>query len=84
MNDIIRKRELSWYEADRDRVIKLLSSDSEINHYNIVCFKKDGGLNYLEDNFICFPFHIESEIKILLNDTLDYYNAIIQQIKNEG
>jgi hypothetical protein len=84
MNDIIRKRELYCYEADRDSVIKLLSVDSEKNHFHIVCFKKDGGINYLEDNFICFPFHIESEIKILLNDTLDYYNAIIEQIKNEG
>ena len=84
MNDIIKKREISCYEADRNTVIKLLSEDSEIKYFDVICVKKDGGLNYLTDNFISFPFSLESEIKILLNDALDYYTNIIEQIKNEG
>lgn len=84
MNDLIKKREISCYEADRNTVMKLLSEDSEIKYFDVICVKKDGGLNYLTDNFISFPFSLESEIKILLNDTLHYYNDIIEQIKNEG
>ena len=84
MNDLIKKRELSCYEADRNKVIKLLSEDSEIKYFDIICVQKNGGVNYLTDNFISFPFSLESEIKILLNDALDYYNEIISQIKNEG
>jgi hypothetical protein len=84
MNDLIRKRELSCYESDRMKVIKLLSEDSEIKYFDIICVQKNGGVNYLTDNFISFPFSLESEIKILLNDALDYYNEIISQLKNEG
>jgi hypothetical protein len=84
MKDIIKKRELSCYEADRNKIIKLLSEESEIKYFDIICVQKNGGLNYLTDNFISFPFSLESEIKILLNDALDYYTNIIEQIKNEG
>lgn len=83
MNDIIKKRELAMYGADLARCEQMIADNSEIKYFDIICCYKDGSVKYLTDNFINFPFSVENEVKVLLNDAIAFYKELINQIENK-
>jgi len=75
----IADAEIAQMEAEKKQCQVILENFTVVK----VILWNNNGEQYNIDNFPNFPFSIKREVKVLLNDAINQYNDIINQIKNQ-